>query len=65
MLAPKASGVPPKSSPKHKSLSAPDAPSDSPVNAPDGDVENQPANGEGGARFRFVYWVKLDGNCVN
>lgn len=50
--APEASGVPPKSSPKHKSPPAPDAPSETPANAPDGDVADQSANGEGGARFR-------------
>ncbi|KAL7143077.1 hypothetical protein ABFS83_08G166700 [Erythranthe nasuta] len=53
--APKANAKPPK---KHKSPPAPDAPSDSPADAPDGDVADQTANGGGGAA-RFTGAVIL------
>ncbi|KAL8046281.1 hypothetical protein ABFX02_08G167400 [Erythranthe guttata] len=53
--APEANAKPPK---KHKSPPAPDAPSDSPADAPDGDVADQTANGAGAAA-RFTGAVIL------
>ncbi|KAI3466418.1 hypothetical protein Pfo_023081 [Paulownia fortunei] len=49
--APEADAESPKSSKKHNSPPAPAAPSDSPADAPNGDVADQTANSNGAARF--------------
>lgn len=50
---PEASGVPLKSSLKHNSPLSPDAPSNSPANAPEGDMAFSPRNGEGMIDFHL------------